>query len=218
MSTALDSRGHLTSGHEASKFIDKRVLKRLPAGLLDDDEVVLLAMRPVWGACKFVAIGRAISIFPFVGFLCGLGMNEIFGKEFYEIFARLGFFKMVHPGLQLPITGLVCSVLLVLVSIPFMLGLWRLGWRSTRYVLTNRRIIGLSGVLSHKHNECPLVKIRDVDLTMAWWQRLAGAGSVKFTRESGIEAITWWSLNNPHEVHKYLRTTIRRVQEGSSSQ
>jgi len=88
-----------------------------------------------------------------------------------------------------------------------------LQWVSRLYVLTNRRILRLTGVLNVDLFECSLTKIQNTYLTMAWYERLVGVGSISFATAGtgGIEA-SWINVNNPLEIHERVRSAIHRAQ------
>ncbi len=92
-------------------------------------------------------------------------------------------------------------------------GLALLQWVARLYVLTNRRIMRFTGILNVDIFECPLTKIQNTYLTLAWYERLTRLGSIAFATAGtgGIEA-SWTHVNNPLETHERVRSAIHRAQ------
>ena len=88
-----------------------------------------------------------------------------------------------------------------------------LQWVARLYVLTNRRVLRLMGILNIDLFECPLTKIQNTYLTLAWYERLTGLGTIAFATAGtgGIEA-SWAYVNHPLEVHERIRSAIHRAQ------
>ena len=159
----------------------------LPANLLDGDEIVILAMKPSLWFVLFVSF-RWILAMALVLFLVGK-----WGQQF--------------PLLDRPMV-LQGAVALAAARLGFAL----LQWVSRLYVLTNRRILRLMGILNIDLFECQLTRIQNTYLTMTWYERLARLGSISFATAGtgGIEA-SWWHVNHPLEVHERIRAAIHRA-------
>jgi len=83
-------------------------------------------------------------------------------------------------------------------------------WHGRLYVLTNRRVIRLAGVLREDLYHCPLRLVRQVFLTATAGERLAGAGSLVFeTDGEGPPGTTWACIPRPTEVRRIVEETIR---------
>ena len=60
--------------------------------------------------------------------------------------------------------------------------------------------------------ECPLVKIQNTFLTLAWYERLLRLGSVHFaTAGTGQVEATWQHINHPVEIHRKVCDAIERA-------
>lgn len=86
------------------------------------------------------------------------------------------------------------SVLNVAVVVLFVGGLANLGWtilryRNQEYVITNRRVMQVSGVLNKSSNDSSLEKINDAGLTQSIFGRIFGFGDLDIltAAETGVD-------------------------------
>lgn len=158
----------------------------LPAQLLDGDEIVIFTIKPsLW----FV-------LFTSARWLIGMAM----------VMAVAGWLGPYIPGVSAP---LVIKAALALAGAR--LGFALLQWVSRLYVLTNRRIMRLRGIFNVDLFECQLNRIQGTYLQTAWYERLAGLGSISFaTSETGGVTASWTNLNTPQEIHERVRAAIHR--------
>jgi hypothetical protein len=160
----------------------------LPAHLLDGDEIVILAIKPsLW----FV-------VFASVRWLLGTSL----------LIVAAGWFSHIMPDVD---TRLVIKAAIALAA--GRVGVAVLQWVSRLYVLTNRRIMRLTGILNVDLFECPLTKIQNTYLTLAWYERCTSLGTISFATAGtgGVEA-SWVNVNNPLELHERVRSAIHRAQ------
>jgi uncharacterized membrane protein YdbT with pleckstrin-like domain len=160
----------------------------LPAHLLDGDEIVIFALKPSLWFVVFVSIRWLVAMVLFI-VLVGL-----FGKHLVGINKMM----LIQAALALGIGRLSLAVL---------------QWASRLYVLTNRRVMRLAGILNVDIFECPLPKIQNTYLTLAWYERLVGVGTISFATAGtgGVEA-SWLNVSNPLETHERVRSAIHRAQ------
>ncbi len=157
----------------------------LPAQLLGGDEIVIFAVKPSLWFVLFTSARWLIAmalVIGLSGWLDTAGMSR----------------------------ALVVKAALALGGAR--LGFALLQWVSRLYVLTNRRIMRLRGIFNVDLFECQLTKIQNTYLTMTWYERLAGLGSISFATAGtgGVEA-SWTDVNNPLEVHERVRSAIHRA-------
>jgi len=164
------------------------VEKLLPANLLDGDEVVILAIKPSLWFVVFTSV-RWLAVTVAVILLAGFWGHRI-------------------PFVNSPMV-VQAAAALAAARVGFAL----LQWVARLYVLTNRRVIRLMGILNINLFECPLTKIQNTYMTFAWYERLTGLGSISFATAGtgGIEA-SWMYINHPLEVHERVRSAIHRAQ------
>ncbi len=85
-------------------------------------------------------------------------------------------------------------------------------WVSRLYVLTNRRILRLTGIFHVDLFECPLTQIEKTALTTAWYERLTGTGTILFaTTPAGAVEVSWNHVDGPAELHERVRSAIHRA-------
>jgi uncharacterized membrane protein YdbT with pleckstrin-like domain len=158
----------------------------VPAHLISEDEHIILAIKPsLW----FIVFHSAPLIIILGVFL--LGLRTFFLSEVFDSWSRT-----IHQ-----VAALAILVQLVVST---------LQWVSRLYVLTDRRILRVRGIFNVEVFECPLIKIQNTYLTLAWYERLLSLGSIYFTTAgtAGIEA-SWQNINQPLEVHELIRSAIR---------
>lgn len=162
----------------------------LPSHLLDGDEIVIFAIKPSLWSVVFMS-GRWVLAMVAVILLAGW-----LGDRLPHVSAGL----IAQTAAALAAARLAFAVL---------------QWASRLYVLTNRRVMRLQGILNVDLFECPLTKIQNTYLTLAWYERLTGLGSISFATAGtgGVEA-SWTHVNGPLELHERVRSAIHRAQRG----
>ena len=161
----------------------------LPVHLLDGDEIVIFTVKPsLW----FILF-RSFRWLLFGGAMIGLA-----------------------PWLERASSLLEARVI---VQIGIVVAGGRVGfavlqWVSRLYVLTNRRIMRLRGILNVDLFECRLTKIQNTHLRFAWYERITGLGSIFFATAGtgGVEA-SWINIDHPLELHERIRSAIHRAQQ-----
>lgn len=104
----------------------------------------------------------------------------------------------------------------ILLGIPFVISaLWLLvrsiKLKSTKYVITNQRVMSISGVISKNIRDIPLSKIQSVSYHQGILGRIFNIGSVVI-ESAGLDPNAQELLNlihNPKAVYKQLRSLTR---------
>jgi uncharacterized membrane protein YdbT with pleckstrin-like domain len=125
-----------------------------PENILDDGEEVLRNLRPHW---RRVAV--PVALLPIV-----VGL------------ASFGWFTLPSGGARKPLRYVILVVaLLILLR-------WSLRpvlfWLTTRYVVTNRRVLMRNGVLSRTGRDVPLTRVNDVSFSRTIVERCFGSGTL----------------------------------------
>lgn len=165
------------------------------AAYLADGETVILALKPSFW---FVLIkrGGALSTLLCLWLLMA-------GIE------SLGWFDF-----QLTAVGLAFILIAVVLL------LWLAIDRTTRlYLLTDKRILRVSGILTRTSVEIPLHKITTVALHRSFTERLTGVGSILFTSaaaggEGAAGDLVWYMIDNPVAAVRTVRETLSRYGGG----
>jgi uncharacterized membrane protein YdbT with pleckstrin-like domain len=125
-----------------------------PDNILDDDEEVVLDLRPHW---RRVAIPAVL-------------VPVVVGVASYL------WFVVPHGGARRPLRIAILVVALV-VLLWWSLRPW-LRWLTTRYVLTTRRVVMRTGVLSRNGRDIPLSRVNDVSFQHTVAERLFRSGTL----------------------------------------
>lgn len=160
----------------------------IPAQLLEGNEIVIFAVKPsLW----FV-------VFNSIRWLLAMVIVILLAEWFSEQIPGLTRLMVTKAALALGGARV---------------GFALLQWVSRLYVLTNRRILRLRGIFNIDLFECSLVKIQNTYLTLAWYERLVGLGTISFATAGtgGVEA-SWTNVNSPLELHERVRSAIHRAQ------
>lgn len=89
-----------------------------------------------------------------------------------------------------------------------------LAWMGRLYVLTDLRILRLSGVFAVEVFDCPLRKLARTRLTFPVRERLLGLGSIEITpTESHGRGTVWSAVAQPVEVHETIVAAINRAKQ-----
>jgi hypothetical protein len=87
-----------------------------------------------------------------------------------------------------------------------------LRWATRHYILTNRRIIRIGGVLRPDIYVCPLLRIQNTRVSEALHEKLAGCGTLHFgLTDLAAPDADWYVIAHPHEVHDRVRRAIERM-------
>jgi uncharacterized membrane protein YdbT with pleckstrin-like domain len=125
-----------------------------PESILDDDESVIRNLRPHW---RRIAV--PVVLVPFV-----VGV------------ASYGWFALPKDAAR-PVLRWIILVLALVVLIWWSLRSF-LFWFTTRYVVTNRRVLVRSGLLSRTGRDVPLTRVNDVSFSRTVIERMFGSGTL----------------------------------------
>ncbi|NQU76205.1 MAG: PH domain-containing protein [Planctomycetes bacterium] len=161
----------------------------LPAQLIQDGEEIVLSIKP---SGFFVLLVSAPV-------LLALAMASMAA-------AAINGFDIIKLPTNAIVAACVAAGLL-------RLALAGLQWLSRIYVLTNRRILRIKGVLHVSVFECPLQRLQNTVLALSLAERIFGIGTILFaTAGTGQMEAAWTMIAKPAEVHKLVVEYIRRAQ------
>lgn len=129
--------------------------------LLADDEELVVDTHPHWKALIVPAILLPVVV--------GLGC--------WAFFAMFDFSGRKYA--QLAVAVLALAVIVWACLFPW------LRWRTTRFIVTSRRVVIRSGVITRTGRDIPLTRVNDVTYTHGLIDRLLGCGTLLI--ESGGE-------------------------------
>ncbi|UCG33594.1 MAG: PH domain-containing protein [Phycisphaerales bacterium] len=156
----------------------------VPAQLLDGGEIVILAIKPsLW----FILINS----FRTVAVLAVIVMAVLwFSPPWHWLDPRF----LVQAAIGLALLRVVIA---------------SLQWVSRLYVLTNRRLMRIRGILNVDLFECRLARIQNTFMRLNWYERILRLGTIDIaTAGTGLVEARWENVPRPLEVHEELRKAI----------
>ncbi|MCW2600253.1 MAG: rane-flanked domain protein [Frankiales bacterium] len=121
-----------------------------PKKLLSDDETVALETHPHWKTL----------VLPVLELLVVLGLAGFLVAVVSDSTARY------------IVVGVAIVLVVVFTLVPF------LRWRTTMFVITNKRVVVRSGILSRTGRDIPLTRVNDVTFTHNLLERILGCGTL----------------------------------------
>ena len=168
----------------------------VPEKLLDEGEIVILAIKPSLWSILFNSTKVLVALVVLVALASYLPTSA---------FDRIGVSMTT-----------ACQIVVVLMILQLTVAF--LQWLSRVYVLTNRRVMRIQGVLNVEVFEAPLLKIQNTFITLAIHERVFRLGSIHFaTAGTGLLEATWMNVNSPLETHEIVRNAIRHAQSGTNN-
>jgi hypothetical protein len=179
------------SAEGAADLPAQQIDAALPAGLVHDDEVIILLLRP---SPLYIVLASAGSL-VFIAMIA-------FGLAYLTKLPWVHWTDQQAFGLGI---GLAC----------LRLGWQGLEWWSRLYVLTDRRVIRRKGVLRVMLFEAPLRNIAHTGVFTRVRERVFGLGTIGFATagSDGFEAF-WAMIAQPYDVHRTVTQAIERYGRG----
>ena len=156
--------------------------------LLDDNEIIELSIKPsLW----FVAI-VSLRFVAFVAIIVAI------------VLLTTPATGSIWPVYILPSAILACLARVVFAS---------LQWASRVYVLTNRRVMRLSGVVTVEVTDCLLKRVTSTNLELGTLPRLLGLGSIHITPVGENQKPVIWEYVAPAgDIYAKLVRAIKKAQ------
>lgn len=171
----------------AEALAPSRVSALLPAGVIQDDEIIILMLRP---SLLFVPLSCLVSLIFFAliaFFLAYLSRLPWVGWNDTQAFAL----------------GIGLSAL--------RLGWQMAEWYSRIYILTDRRVITRAGVFRVSTFQTELKNIQHTSIFNRVRERLFGLGTIGFaTAGSDVFETFWVMIRQPFTVHKTILQATQR--------
>ncbi|MEZ5236317.1 MAG: PH domain-containing protein [Acidimicrobiia bacterium] len=156
----------------------------LPANMLQEDEELILAIKPHWWALiDGIAALVGATIFGVLALWAGNGA-----------------------------LGLLAAVVLVVALLFFATRYIR--WVTTTFAVTSERVIFHRGFVARRNTQMPLEKINTVDFHQTVFERVIGAGDlvIESGSEAGIE--TFSDIRRPLAVQAEINRQMDRHEKG----
>ena len=161
-------------------------MARYADSLLTQGEQIVLRTRQHWLA--LLSKSRDALVLWLLGFLL-IGVVIFFN---------------IAPGLLRDLISLVIIVLFALGLIIFAYRLWQ--WWAQDYVITNRRLLKVTGILNKRSADSSLEKINDAILSQSVWGRIFNFGNLEILTAADMAVDRYFMLNAPKEFKKVMLT------------
>lgn len=90
-----------------------------------------------------------------------------------------------------------------------------LQWMGRLYILTDLRIVRLSGVFSLEIFDCPLRKVARTRLVRSMRERLTATGTIEIIpADDSLPIDSWSTVARPLQVHEQVVAAINRAKQG----
>ena len=188
--SCADDLVHCTQGGEAAaapRGVPTSVGMLLTNHIIQDGELILLVLKPsLW----FILLSSLWFIGGVLLLLFAIILLDVPGKPFRYIEAAVFL-----------IAGRV---------------MWAvLQWMGRLYILTDMRILRLSGVFNINIFACPLRKVARTRVLRSMRERLLRLGSIEITpADDHGPPGTWQTVARPHQVHDQITAAINRAKQG----
>ncbi len=153
-----------------------------PRHLLNDDEDIVLDLRPHWvdlvGSAGWAALATLVAVF----------------------------LLWIPPDNDTP--KLIVIFVLWMIAVFSTFGVRFLKHSTTHFVLTSERLITRSGVFAKKAKDIPLDRINDITFSQTVWERLLGTGSLVVQSGSEDGDSHFSSVCRPEFVHNEVYRAI----------
>jgi len=163
----------------------------VPAGLLEGGELVILALKPSgW----FVLVS-SLPLLLSAGAVAAVAYLMSFSDYFRD------------PEVVWYFCAAVALLRLMVAS-------WQ--WLGRTYVLTNRRIVSIRGLVRVQLAAAGLPRVREALLAASLSERVVGAGSIYCLLDPDAPpTVAWQTVARPAEVHEVILEAIGRAKRQS---
>lgn len=165
-----------------------RATAMLPADMLEGGEIILLLLKPsLW----FVLLSSIRVI---------AAVTIAFGLLYYATVSM----ELLHVD---PRQIVATAVALIAIRLA-----WGFAdWMGRTYVLTDRRVVRIRGVIRVGVFQCPLSKLQHTAVYYPLRERLLGLGTISFaTAGTGYPEAYWFTVARPMSVHREVMVAIER--------
>ncbi len=110
----------------------------------------------------------------------------------------------VQPGLLRDIISVTSLAVLALGVIIFVYRFWQ--WWAQDYIITNRRLLKVTGILNKRSGDSSLEKINDAILSQSIWGRMLNFGNLEILTAADQAVDRYYMLKDPKEFKKVMLT------------
>jgi len=158
-----------------------------PPKLINEGETLVLDLKPHWWFFWKHIVAGAVVLIVVVLWSSTIGLDNSFSKYFVAIGI------LVYAGF--------------VVEKYF-------AWTYTHFVLTDRRVISRSGIVSKRGTEIPLDRINNIDFSQRIWERVIGAGDLDIESAGKDGQSHFENVRHPdmvqQEIYRQMEVNARR--------
>jgi len=186
------SLAHASEGGAAAAPTAMNPVRALMAGhVLRDGELILLLLRP----SRWFILLTSLRFLGVIALM--MALMVIFDEKVH--LAKRQYFEV---GILLALGRLTWGVL---------------QWMGRLYILTDLRIIRLSGVFSVDVFDCPLRKVARTLLEISIQERLCRIGTIVIVpQDEEVPIAHWQMVSRPKKVHEQIMATISKAKQGGT--
>jgi len=89
-------------------------------------------------------------------------------------------------------------------------------WSNRQYIVTNRRVIQIAGVINKDVTDSSLEKVNDVKLEQSFWGRLLNFGNIEILTASELGVNRFSHLGRPINFKKAMLNAKEKLDQGSA--
>ena len=182
---------HSEGGAAAAPAVAGPVSALMAGQVLRDGELILLLLRPSRWFILLTSL-RFLGIVALAMALIVIFDEKIHGpkRQYFEIGSLLMVGRLAWGVLQ---------------------------WMGRLYILTDMRIIRLSGVFHVDVFDCPLRKVARTLLEISLQERLCRIGSIEIIpQDEEVPIAHWQMVAHPGKVHEQIIATISKAKQGGT--
>lgn len=113
--------------------------------------------------------------------------------------------------------GFIISVLLLIIVFLALCGIFTAKYLSRQFVVTDKRILYVSGLLTHRYLDIPLNKIQMIRCTQTFWQRILHYGTVVISNSVyGIIGHRWLGVTNFKTIKTVVMYALNKYENSKS--
>lgn len=164
--------------------------------LISDDEIIILKLKPDPAFIILASLGSLFPIAFMVMLLAYLSNTPLISSSL-----------ITWSDLDALIFGLIIACIRLT---------WQaLDWWNRVYILTDRRVITMSGIFRRYYYEAPLRNIQHLAIVRSFRERILSLGSIAYATSGSDRYDTiWLMLKQPFAIHKTISQTIERYGRG----
>jgi uncharacterized membrane protein YdbT with pleckstrin-like domain len=134
----------------------------------------------------------------------------------------IGYFALIQGRITslttIPFVEWSTDILLIVIALLFFSLVWTyLSWRARCYILTNKRVMIKSGVISKKNVYMHYNKIQDIIVTQGFLQRIFSTGDIEIFGGRDRTSLILANIPKPDEIENKINQRIEGADQDSET-